>query len=570
MVRRANYLVDAAPGTVNVSTDKPVFVATSERPPEKVMQTAVVGTLGELTYRLNLNGFPGDGWAFSYFAEIEESVVPETRKFKLFIPGLPDVSKATVDVGENAPGKLRLYQPGYYNVSLPFVLSFAFRKTNDSSRGPILNAFEIYKYVAIEPGSPDALAMASLASRYSSFGDWANEGGDPCWPSPWSWVRCSSEPQLRVVSINLSGKNLTGSIPPELVALSFLAEIRLDDNMLTGPIPDLAASSNLSIIHFENNQLTGSVPSYLSSLPKLTELYLQNNKLSGYIPKALKSRGIVFSYAGNMDLKAGNQEKHHLIIIISALLGVSLLLAVSLCCYVLTRKANKKNSPPEDDLTKAPPPAHKLQKSDAPSCEIATETCHPFRLCDLEEATKNFENRIGSGGFGIVYYGKLPDGREIAVKVPTNDSYQGKKQFTNEVSLLSRIHHRNLVAFLGYCHEDGRNILVYEFMMNGTLKEHLHGRDKHISWIQRLEIAEDSAKGIEYLHSGCTPSIIHRDIKTSNILLDKQMRAKVSDFGLSKLVAEESHASTNVRGTLGYLDPQSVLIFHQRFCSQAN
>lgn len=86
-----------------------------------------------------------------------------------------------------------------------------------------------------------------------------------------------------------------------------------------------------------------------------------------------------------------------------------------------------------DDLTKAAPPAHKLQKSNAPSCEIATETCHPFRLCDLEVATKNFENRIGSGGFGIVYYGKLPDGREIAVKVPTNDSYQGKKQFTNEV-----------------------------------------------------------------------------------------------------------------------------------------
>lgn len=82
------------------------------------------------------------------------------------------------------------------------------------------------------------------------------------------------------------------------------------------------------------------------------------------------------------------------------------------------------------------------------------------------------------------------------------------------------------------------------------------GRDKHISWIKRLEIAEDAAKGIEYLHTGCTPSIIHRDIKTSNILLDKQMRAKVSDFGLSKFAAEESHASTNVRGTLGYLDPQ--------------
>jgi hypothetical protein len=200
MVRRANYLVDAAPGTVNVSTDKPVFVSTNERPPQKVMQTAVVGSLGELTYRLNLNGFPGNGWAFSYFAEIEEFVVPETRKFKLFIPGLPDVSKPTVDIGENAPGKYRLYEPGYFNASLPFVLSFAFRKTNDSSKGPILNAFEIYKYVQIELGSPDAPIMASLASRYTSA-DWAREGGDPCQPSPWSWVKCSPEPQPRVVSM---------------------------------------------------------------------------------------------------------------------------------------------------------------------------------------------------------------------------------------------------------------------------------------------------------------------------------------------------------------------------------
>ncbi|KAJ1287305.1 hypothetical protein BS78_03G420800 [Paspalum vaginatum] len=579
LVRRPNYLVDVAPGTVNVSTDRPVFVASgSERPPQKVMQTAVVGDLGDLTYRLDLNGFPGNGWAFSYFAEIEEFVAPETRKFKLFIPGLPDVSKPTVDIGENAPGKYRLYEPGFFNISLPFVLSFAFRKTNDSSKGPILNAFEIYKYMHIDLGSPDAPVMASLASHYP-FADWAMEGGDPCLPSPWSWVKCSTseaQQQPRVISINLSGKNLTGNVPPEVAALPCLAEIGLANNMLTGPIPDLSASSNLSIIHMENNQLTGNVPSYFGSLPKLSELYLQNNKLSGPIPRALLSRSIVFNYSGNMYLGIGKQqEKQHVIIIISALLGASFLLAAALCCYVLTRRTivNRRGSPPEgpadcgDAASKVLPAQkkEKLQNSNPSmqSCEIATETAHPYSLSELEAATNKFESRIGSGGFGIVYYGKLSDGKEIAVKVPSNDSYQGKKQFKNEVSLLSRIHHRNLVAFLGYCHEDGRNILVYEFMHNGTLKEHLHGRDKHISWIKRLEIAEDAAKGIEYLHTGCTPSIIHRDIKTSNILLDKQMRAKVSDFGLSKLLAaadhqeqqQQQHASTNVRGTLGYLDP---------------
>ncbi|XP_025818097.1 probable LRR receptor-like serine/threonine-protein kinase At1g67720 isoform X2 [Panicum hallii] len=561
MVRRANYLVDVAPGTVNVSTDRPVLAASSERPPQKVMQTAVVGSLGELTYRLNLNGFPGNGWAFSYLAEIEEFVVPETRKFKLFIPGLPDVSKPTVDIGENAPGKYRLYEPGFFNITLPFVLSFAFRKTNDSSKGPILNAFEIYKYIHIELGSPDAPVMAGLASRYP-LAEWAMEGGDPCLPSPWSWVRCTSEAQPRVISINLSGKNLTGNVPPEVGALPCLAEIGLANNMLTGPIPDLSGSPNLSIIHLENNQLTGNVPSYFGSLPKLSELYLQNNKLSGSVPRALLSRSIFFNYSGNMHLGIGTQEKtKHVTIIVSALLGASLLLAAALCCYMLTRRTTTKKQHSEDDghdFTKKNK-RNKLQNNNPISSqprEIATETAHPYGLSELEVATNNFASRIGSGGFGIVYYGKLSDGKEIAVKVPTNDSYQGKKQFRNEVSLLSRIHHRNLVAFLGYCHEDGRNILVYEFMHNGTLKEHLHGRDKHISWIKRLEIAEDAAKGIEYLHTGCTPSIIHRDIKTSNILLDKHMRAKVSDFGLSKFAAEESHASTNVRGTLGYLDPQ--------------
>ncbi|KAK3433251.1 hypothetical protein EUGRSUZ_D00797 [Eucalyptus grandis] len=144
---------------------------------------------------------------------------------------------------------------------------------------------------------------------------------------------------------------------------------------------------------------------------------------------------------------------------------------------------------------------------------------------EIEEATKKFEKKISSRGFGDVFYGKLKDGREIAVKVLTNDSNQGK------------IHHRNLVQFLGYCQEDGRNMLVYEFMHNGTLKEHLYG--------------------IEYLHTRCVPAIIHRDLKSTNILLDSNLRAKVSDFGPSKSQVDGvSHVSSVVRGTVGYLDPE--------------
>lgn len=119
------------------------------------MQTAVVGRNGSLGYRLDLDGFPGFGWAFSYFAEIEDFSSDETRKFKLFIPGMPAISKPTVDVEENAQGRFRLYEPGYYNISLPFVFSFEFKKTNDSSLGPILNAIEIFKYLQINYGSKD-------------------------------------------------------------------------------------------------------------------------------------------------------------------------------------------------------------------------------------------------------------------------------------------------------------------------------------------------------------------------------------------------------------------------------
>jgi hypothetical protein len=200
LVRRANYLVDVAPGTERISTTKPIFVSTNEEPPQRVMQTAVVGKNGSLTYRIDLEDFPGNAWGVSYFAEIEDLTPNQTRKFKLVIPGKPEFSKPTVDVEENAQGKYRLYEPGYTNIPLPFVFSFGFKKTNDSSEGPILNAMEIYKYIEISVGSQDANIMASLVSRYPEAG-WAQEGGDPCLPASWSWVQCSSEAAPRIFSM---------------------------------------------------------------------------------------------------------------------------------------------------------------------------------------------------------------------------------------------------------------------------------------------------------------------------------------------------------------------------------
>ncbi|KAK9920819.1 hypothetical protein M0R45_029364 [Rubus argutus] len=552
-IKKANYLVDIAVGTKKVATKLPIDVNRDDIPPQKVMQTAVVGTNGSLTYRLNLDGFPGFGWAVTYFAEIEDLDPDESRKFRLVLPGNPELSKAIVNIEENAQGKYRLYEPGFTNLSLPFVLSFRFGKTSDSTRGPLLNAMEINKYLEKTDGSQDGAAIASFISQYSSA-DWAQEGGDPCLPVPWSWVDCNSDAQPRIVKIKLSSMNLTGNIPSDLTKLSGLVELWLDGNSLTGPIPDFTGCVDLKIIHLEKNQLTGGLPSSFMGLPSLKELYVQNNMLSGNIPSGLDDN-VVLNYTGNINLRKGGRTGSRTNIIIGTTVGAAVLLIATIASCILLRKRKKKYN--VQDKHSHPLPVQRIEsnKGDAP-----TEAAHCFTHSEIEEATRKFEKKIGSGGFGVVYYGKTKDGKEIAVKVLTSNSFQGKREFSNEVTLLSRIHHRNLVQFLGYCQEDGRSMLVYEFMHNGTLKEHLYGpltHEQRINWIKRLEIAEDAAKGIEYLHTGCVPAIIHRDLKSSNILIDKNMRAKVSDFGLSKLAVDgASHVSSIVRGTVGYLDPE--------------
>ncbi|CAH9131765.1 unnamed protein product [Cuscuta epithymum] len=555
-IKKANYLVDVADGTEKVSTTNPITVpsSASEYPPQKILQTAVVGRNGSLTYRLNLDGFPGFGWAYTYFAEIEDLGPRDTRRFRLALPGYPDISKAVVDVQENAHGKFRAYEPGYENLSFPFVLSFKFMKTSDSTMGPILNAMEINRYVEINYGSLDGPAITGFVSKYGSS-QWAQEGGDPCLPAPWSWVECDSNPRPRITSIKLSGKNLTGNFPTEFTMLRSLTEIWLDNNSLTGPIPDFSGCQNLQIMHLENNHLTGELPSYIAHLPSLRELYVQNNMLSGNIPSALLDKDLNLNYTGNINLHIGSSGRNHKKIIVGSLVGAAVLLAASLASCILI-KNGKRHYPKKGHFEQVSPPRKFVSSLGG----VSTETAHCFTLHEIKEATRDFEKKVGSGGFGVVYFGKLKDGREIAVKVLTNNSFQGKREFSNEVALLSRIHHRNLVQFYGYCQEDGRSILVYEFMHSGTLKEHLYvpkSHEQRMNWVKRLEIAEDAAKGIEYLHTGCVPSIIHRDLKTSNILLDGNRRAKVSDFGLSKIAADgTSHVSSIVRGTVGYLDPE--------------
>ncbi|KAL9165904.1 hypothetical protein ABFS82_06G200200 [Erythranthe guttata] len=184
-----------------------------------------------------------------------------------------------------------------------------------------------------------------------------------------------------------------------------------------------------------------------------------------------------------------------------------------------------------------------------------------FSYDELKKCTNNFSesNQIGSGGYGKVYRGMLSDGQVVAVKRAEKGSMQGGHEFKTEIELLSRVHHKNLVGLVGFCFNQGDQMLVYEFMSNGTLREILSGRSGiELDWKRRLRIALGSARGLAYLHELAHPPIIHRDVKSTNILLDENLTAKVADFGLSKLVSDASkgHVSTQVKGTLGYLDPE--------------
>lgn len=262
----------------------------------------------------------------------------------------------------------------------------------------------------------------------------------------------------------------------------------------------------------------------------------------------------------------GRQERIALvaIVVVASLTVASLLVAFSYYCYIRNKLSKRLKN-------------HSREGYEDKGCftdleVVAGKGLNVFTFKQLHSATGGFSksNVVGHGGFGLVYRGVLSDGRKVAIKLMDQAGKQGEDEFKVEVELLSHLHSPYLLALLGYCSGDNHKVLVYEFMPNGGLQEHLHRITSSntvsisLDWETRLRISLEAAKGLEYLHEHVNPPVIHRDFKSSNILLDRNLHAKVSDFGLAKLGPDKAggHVSTRVLGTQGYIAPEYALTGH--------
>ncbi|XP_065006915.1 receptor-like serine/threonine-protein kinase ALE2 isoform X1 [Musa acuminata AAA Group] len=288
-------------------------------------------------------------------------------------------------------------------------------------------------------------------------------------------------------------------------------------------------------------------------------------------------------YPFTADVSSGRARKLNagIIAVISVSSFTLILACIGIVLFILKWKNLRQPSPPQGSAVTQSDTGRSGIKStisnsvaSSPSASFISvmAACPPslrtFSMAELEKATDKFcsEKVLGEGGFGRVYHGIMNDGNEVAVKLLNKGNQNGEHEFISEVEMVSRLHHRNLVKLIGICIEGNKRCLVYELVRNGSVESHLHGADKKkgpLDWDARMRIALGAARGLAYLHEDSNPHVIHRDFKASNILLEEDFTAKVTDFGLAREASEGSqHISTQVMGTFGYVAPEYAMTGH--------
>lgn len=516
----------------NMATNMNVSTGVAyDNPPSRVMRTA---QRSSSSYAFPYRPISRNGYLYisMYFAELQDLNASSVREFDLYL----DNNKL------NGPIQPRYLQSSNVSVFMPYntnpKMAFSVQATNRSTLPPIFNALEIYRRSGLRRDGTFAEDVNALREIQLDINFKYAAAGDPCLPvnSSWDWLGCNDDESPRITSLNLSSKGIT-NILSSITSLTALVSIDLSQNKLNGQIPEFLANlTNLRELNLENNSLTGTVPAILLNNKNLTI------RLSGNPLFCQEDR--------NQCTKSESGSSKSLIIGLTVGGGIVLIILSYLAATIIGRRLKRSKAAGKISLN----------NERTMGCDFASPECRQFSYDEIKEITGGFGRQIGRGGFGPVFYGRLQNGLEVAVKVLSESSKQGNKEFSTEVTLLSRVHHKNLVSFVGYCREGQNQVLIYQYMSKGNLREILHGPnalEQLPDWETRLDIALNAAQGLEYLHGGCKPLIIHRDIKTTNILLSERLEAKLSDFGLSRLgpSSEATHVSTNVKGTFGYLDP---------------
>eukprot|EP01018_Ginkgo_biloba_P023867 Gb_15787 [translate_table: standard] len=385
----------------------------------------------------------------------------------------------------------------------------------------------------------------------------------------------------RLNMLHLQENLLEGSIPDQLGLCTYLSDINLAGNHLDGSIPkSLASIDSLNSLNVSKNELSGPIPSSLSSL-KLSSIDFSNNQLTGPVPNSLVSEANSRSFYGNPGLCAeiSSNDDHHTLVVcptshprkesretkVIACFIVGAAMAIFIIGLLLFRRRYNQN---QADLT---------EKMESSSWRLKSFHKLSFNEEEISEALLDEENVIGSGGSGKVYRVDLKNNETVAVKRLWMMNMNCNKQHHNsglngsmkaEVDTLGMVRHKNIVKLYCCLTNSHSNLLVYEYMPNGNLFDALHksngekdfnGSNLNLDWLMRYKIALGAAHGLAYLHHDCTPAIVHRDIKSTNILLDEFYEAKIADFGVAKILqvcGGGKDSCTAFAGTHGYIAPE--------------